>query len=418
MDAVTCNRSLVFSTWTLFLMVGMLFHATMRDAYARQDVLRCQKYGTQFIGYGGDPKSACDAGFKKQFPNPDNKATACLVSDKYDRYPSNACVPYDEPQIKYKCPETIHFCSNDAYFARKGWSKHWIPIPTGNCPDSAEIDPDTGECGCPEGTFEKREQCVIAPTCGDSNSAVGNPCDAATGYKTQSETDYSVNGTGIDLTRYYNSAQKLDFGFGVGWAAGFSKRLLIDDDHLLIQHASGGQDPFTRAEGVWQGDPDADYMLVETYAQFTIELPDGDLEHYNADGLFLSESTAAGLTTTYQYDPQGKLTGIVGPYGHSMSLTYDDNGHITSANVPGKLAFTYSYDGANNLTKVEYPDGATRSYHYEDPVFPNALTGITDANGDRFSTYAYDSRGRAVSTEHARTDNGTPQQSFHLEYGQ
>jgi YD repeat-containing protein len=40
-----------------------------------------------------------------------------------------------------------------------------------------------------------------------------------------------------------------------------------------------------------------------------------------------------------------------------------------------------------------------RSYHYEDATYPNALTGITDENGNRHATYGYDSQGRAT-TEH------------------
>ncbi|MBF0474981.1 MAG: RHS repeat protein [Deltaproteobacteria bacterium] len=36
-----------------------------------------------------------------------------------------------------------------------------------------------------------------------------------------------------------------------------------------------------------------------------------------------------------------------------------------------------------------------------DTSLPNALTGITDENGNRFATYAYDAQGRAISTQHA-----------------
>jgi YD repeat-containing protein len=48
---------------------------------------------------------------------------------------------------------------------------------------------------------------------------------------------------------------------------------------------------------------------------------------------------------------------------------------------------------------VSYPDGKTRSYLYENASFPQALTGIVDEGGVRFSTYTYDTQGRAVSTE-------------------
>ena len=68
------------------------------------------------------------------------------------------------------------------------------------CSDSQVIDPVNGcacpadrvevngECMCPKGTVEKAGQCIVPPPCSDS--AVGNPCDAATGNKSQMETDY------------------------------------------------------------------------------------------------------------------------------------------------------------------------------------------------------------------------------------
>lgn len=42
-----------------------------------------------------------------------------------------------------------------------------------------------------------------------------------------------------------------------------------------------------------------------------------------------------------------------------------------------------------------------RYYHYEDSRNDRLLTGITDENGVRFATWAYDDQFRAISSEHA-----------------
>ncbi|MGH8613902.1 MAG: hypothetical protein ACREYF_18235 [Gammaproteobacteria bacterium] len=76
---------------------------------------------------------------------------------------------------------------------------------------------------------------------------------------------------------------------------------------------------------------------------------------------------------------------------------------------PAGGAYRYSYDGNDNLASVRYPDetpsddsdSPKRLFHYEDARFPHALTGITDENGNRFATYAYDDKGRAIVSEHA-----------------
>ncbi|MFX7793206.1 RHS repeat domain-containing protein, partial [Acinetobacter baumannii] len=60
-----------------------------------------------------------------------------------------------------------------------------------------------------------------------------------------------------------------------------------------------------------------------------------------------------------------------------------------------------AYDINGNLTSVTYPDNKTRRYIYDNPNFPYALTGLTDENGARFTTWTYDAQGRAISSEHA-----------------
>jgi hypothetical protein len=40
---------------------------------------------------------------------------------------------------------------------------------------------------------------------GDANSSAGNPCNAGTGNKHETETDYASAGTGLNFTRSYNS---------------------------------------------------------------------------------------------------------------------------------------------------------------------------------------------------------------------
>src|ERR1700722_9561797 len=113
-------------------------------------------------------------------------------------------------------------------------------------------------------------------------------------------------------------------------------------------------------------------------------------------------TTRAGLTTALSYDATGIfVTKVTGPFGHVMSFAYDANGHVSQMTAPDGGVYTYTYDANNNLTSVTYPDGTKKQYLYENTSFPNALTGIIDENNARFATYAYDTQGRAVSSQHA-----------------
>ena len=93
---------------------------------------------------------------------------------------------------------------------------------------------------------------------------------------------------------------------------------------------------------------------------------------------------------------------MTGPFGHTLTFANDANGRVSQMTVPDGGVYTYAYSStSNNLISVTYPSGAQRQYVYENTAFPNALTGIIDENGQRFATWAYDSQGRAVSSQHA-----------------
>ena len=62
------------------------------------------------------------------------------------------------------------------------------------------------------------------------------------------------------------------------------------------------------------------------------------------------------------------------------------------------------------LTGVVWKDAVgntvdSKTYHYEDINYPSYVTGITDHRGMRVSTYAYDTAGRAVSTQGAAAND-------------
>ena len=118
----------------------------------------------------------------------------------------------------------------------------------------------------------------------------------------------------------------------------------------------------------------------------------------------------------------GNLTGRVLPNRQKLSMEYDDNGRLsfTKDSLANWIQFhyndnlgqlvkvtfeggeiTYKYDDRHNLAAVSYPDGTSKHYHYEDNHYGHLLTGITDENGNRFATWAYDNQGRAILSEHA-----------------
>ena len=185
----------------------------------------------------------------------------------------------------------------------------------------------------------------------------------------------------------------------------------------MISAVSRGE-LWTKSGGVWQGDADTDYSVTETANGFIVTNDDDSSNHYDSSGRLLLEQAADGKTTTYTYNGQNQLESVTNHFGHTLSLTWDSNNHIDTVVSPNGDTYSYAYDPNDNLVSVTYPGGITRLYHYENGDFSNHLTGITDENGDRIATYAYDSQGRAISTEHAIITGGSAQEKFQIDYGQ
>ncbi|MFZ2160921.1 MAG: DUF6531 domain-containing protein, partial [Sideroxyarcus sp.] len=181
-----------------------------------------------------------------------------------------------------------------------------------------------------------------------------------------------------------------------------------------------------QSSGVWTSDVDVnDQLNRQTDATGNVQgwtyiTADHDVEKYDVTGKLLSVTTRAGQTTTLTYSdgtavapnggvisgtttalPAGLLIRITDAHQHRLNLGYDEQSRIIKMTDPANGAYSYTYDTAGNLTSVTYPDGKTKHYLYENTTYIHALTGITDENGTRFATYAYDSNGRAISTEHA-----------------
>lgn len=279
-----------------------------------------------------------------------------------------------------------------------------------SCPVGQAPNPVTNVC--------EPIQIIAEKNLGPPSCSIGNPCNPATGNKYQTETDYrSPDGT-LNFTRAYNSGAPQDRGLGVGWSTPARAQVEITSTRVIAWRGDGRGERFTKdsTTGQWQGDADGTLRLTQDAAGYTLTHPDGADERYTLSGQLLVQTSRTGLTTTYSYNAQGQLQTLTGPFGHTLNFTYDASGHLATLTDPGGQIYRYGYDANNNLTRVTYPDGAFKTYHYENAAYPHHLTGITDENGNRFATWGYDAQGRAISTEHAVTDNAGAQEKFTLQY--
>lgn len=120
---------------------------------------------------------------------------------------------------------------------------------------------------------------------------------------------------------------------------------------------------------------------------------------FNAAGQLVTEQSTTGGVHSLAYDVAGRLVTVTDMAGHRLQYAYDDQGRLATVTTPVGVV-TYQYDTHGNLAKVSRQAGGvtvSRSYVYDDSRFPAALTGIVDENGNRYTSWSYDDRGRVIS---------------------
>jgi RHS repeat-associated protein len=247
------------------------------------------------------------------------------------------------------------------------------------------------------------------PKCGGCEDGkdedVGNPIDPATGNKYERETDIAGGASGLTLTRSYNSQlTHHDLGLGFGWSSTPLAQLKVFGVIVHLIRASGRGEVYScPSSGVCTKDADALFTLTKDASGYTLSHKNGSTQRFGTHGLLQSETDSTGKTATYAYGANNKLSVVTGPYGHTLSFTY--NGSRIATVTSGAGTLSYSYDANGNLIKVTYPNGQAKHYHYENTAFPRYLTGISheEMGGPitRYATFAYDTSGMAVLTEHA-----------------
>ena len=205
---------------------------------------------------------------------------------------------------------------------------------------------------------------------------------------------------------------------GVNWRSNFDRYLrLATPTSLSAERADGQVLNFAQNGATWTSDSDVDFQLTQAgsgvASTWTLTDQTDTVETYTtisaSEAILTAIKARNGYTRTLQYDAGNRLTTVVDSFGRSLQFSYQ-NGLLQSVSTPDTLVLTYGYNssgvtaGVNDrLISITYSGTpqTSQTYLYENSSFPFALTGITDENGARFTTWTYDSSGRATSSQHA-----------------
>ncbi len=227
---------------------------------------------------------------------------------------------------------------------------------------------------------------------------------------------------GIEIVRHYNSLDRGDGGFGIGWRLSYDTALVTLGNTVQISEADGHRitflrDPSTPARCASADPRNGSLRLLRSggASRYVWTWLNGRKLSFDSAGRLLEIDDGRGGLLTLTRGLQGELLAVTDPLGRRLSIRYEKGSHRIAAIESPLGLHTYAYapfpgDAESKaLASVTMPDQRSRRlYHYE-PEFQagnaHALTGIStqDAveDGDwqtaqRLSTYAYEHSGRAV----------------------
>lgn len=273
----------------------------------------------------------------------------------------------------------------------------------------------------PNGHWTNAKSLGIA--CGRPGAvACGEPIDIGSGNMFNQVDDYTTVGQNpLAFTRYYNSLATPDTyatSMGQNWRHTYDRYLHILNPSAIygvtVERPDGQVITFSSNSGTYTTDSDVDYSLTRSGSTWTLTDGDNTVETYTASGTkgtLNSIRLRNGYTQAIGYS-SSQICYVSDSYNRQLGFSYSSAGLLTGLTTPDAYNLTYgyvAYASANRLSSVAYNTSPVQSqaYLYENASYPFALTGITDENGNRYATWAYDDTGRAVSSQLAGGVNFT-----------
>ena len=86
---------------------------------------------------------------------------------------------------------------------------------------------------------------------------------------------------------------------------------------------------------------------------------------YNGEGFCSSWTDPQGFTTTYDYDPAGRMTALYRPDDSVLYFGYDANGNRETLVTPASVSHIFDYNRVNNLSLYQAPVSGAYRYLYD-----------------------------------------------------
>ena len=112
-----------------------------------------------------------------------------------------------------------------------------------------------------------------------------------------------------------------------------------------------------------------------------------------------------GNTTQLSYDGSNRLVTVTSPTSQHLYFNYGTGATanlVTSVTSDFGVTLSYQYDSQGRLSQITEPDLTTVSFTYN---AQSEITAVTDNNGKVLESHTYDSTGRGLTSSQANGVN-------------
>ena len=265
----------------------------------------------------------------------------------------------------------------------------------------------TGLCGGSAAPAESR--------CNLNDATCSSPVTLTTGNTFIVQNDLSLPGLGggLSLKRTWNSMwPSSQLGsqigiFGPNWRSTYEERVFNGSDgNIKYSRADGSYWSFTSGttpQLIVPANLVATLTVGTSYN--TVNFQNGEQRRFDStSGSLIAIIDPNGNTTTISYDGTNRLVTVTDPVSRHLYFNYPNGSSrlVTSVTSDFGVSLSYAYDTQNRLSVVTFQDGSTATFAYD---ANSMITSVTDSQGKTLEAHTYDSKGRGLTASQANGVN-------------
>jgi YD repeat-containing protein len=248
------------------------------------------------------------------------------------------------------------------------------------------------------------------PTC----NKAGLPISLSDGntYITQQDIRIPGLGNGLTLARTWNSLPRASLQgiglFGPNWRSTYEERIYVDDDNTVAYAQGDGTVwNFVSSSGqnfVPVAPANSGATLFQGSTSWTLTFKNGEQRIFDAtSGSLLSIIDRNGNTTQLMYDASYRLITVTDPASRHLYFSYATPASYLVTNVSSDtgVSLSYTYDGQGRLSQYTKPDNTTVSFQYNAASNAILITAVLDSGGKVLESHTYDNRSRGLTSSRA-----------------